>query len=104
MPYWAEKIGVPRTLAVEFPFGQTLGEPGNKAQQLLVLRQGLQVLLSAAEPGTIVHSEQVWSKPVSEAIQSWQPSEPSPIIKELTPKIRQLLREAREKQVEPTSP
>ena len=36
MPFWAEKVGVPRTLAVEFPFGHTLGQPHNVAQQMRV--------------------------------------------------------------------
>ena len=95
MPYWAKKIGAPRTLAVEFPFGNTLGEPGNKAQQLRVLQQGMQVLQAATEAGIVEHSREIWPKPVEQAIQSWQPGEPSPIIKELSPRIRQFVRESR---------
>ena len=34
MPFWAEKVGVPRTLAVEFPFGHTLGQPHDTAQHM----------------------------------------------------------------------
>jgi len=33
MPFWTEKIGVPRTLAVEFPFGHTLGQPHDTTQR-----------------------------------------------------------------------
>ena len=32
MPFWADKIGVPRTLAVEFPFGHALGHAANHCQ------------------------------------------------------------------------
>ena len=38
MPYWAEKVGAPRTLAVEYPFGQTLGQPRDTAGQMRVIR------------------------------------------------------------------
>ena len=95
MPYWAEKAGTPRTLAVEFPFGHTLGEPGNVAQQLRVIRQALAVLATAVTPGTIVHSPETWSQPVVEAIKAWQPAQPSPIIAELTPRFREMLRQQR---------
>ncbi len=95
MPYWAEKTGTPRALAVEFPFGQTLGQPGNSEQQIRVIRQALAVLESAREPGAITHSEQPWPVPAKEAIQAWQPSEPSPIIAELSPRFREMLRQSR---------
>lgn len=95
MPYWAERIGVPRTLAVEFPFGHALGEPGNVAQQLRIIEQALDLLETAEAPGTIVHSPEQWPQPTDEAIKSWQPKEPSPIITELAPKYREMLREQR---------
>jgi hypothetical protein len=44
MPFWAEKTGVPRALAVEFPFGSTLGRAGDADQQMRVIRQSLDVL------------------------------------------------------------
>lgn len=92
MPYWAEKIGVPRTLAVEFPFGHTLGQPHNIEQQMRVLRQALDVLQSVEVPGTIVHSEEIWPVETSEAQKTWQPKRPSPIIAELSPQFRDMLR------------
>ena len=95
MPFWAEKIGVPRTLAVEFPFGQSLGQAGDVAQQTRVIRQCLEILTNVDAPGKIVHSNESWPQPVKEAQRSWQPSEPSPIIAELGPRIREILRERR---------
>lgn len=95
MPYWAEKVGAPRTLAVEFPFGHTLGQPGNKKQQAAVIDEALTLLKTAEVPGTISHSTETWPLPQAEAIKRWQPSEPSPIISELAPKIRQILRKRR---------
>lgn len=95
MPYWAEKMGAPRTLGVEFPFGHPLGAAGDAGQQQRVLAQALELLRLAEEPGTIWHSDETWPGPLDDAIQAWQPPEPSPIIAELKPRIRELLRERR---------
>lgn len=92
MPYWAEKVGAPRALAVEHPFGQTLGQPGDAAGQRRVIEQALAVLATAVVPGAIVHSPEVWPIPQKEAYKAWQPAEPSPIIAELAPRIREILR------------
>jgi len=97
MPVWAERIGTPRTLAVEFPFTHTLGQPGNAAQQLRVLRQALNVLETAENPGIVVHSLEVWPEPQNEAIQKWQPPAPSPIVAMMAPHVRDLLRKHRQK-------
>ena len=98
MPYWAERVGVPRTLGVEFPFGHILGEPYNTSQQLNVIREALEALASATSPGEIQSSSETWSGPVEEAIESWQPTDPSPIISELSPRIREMVRELRKKE------
>jgi hypothetical protein len=93
MPYWAEKIGTPRTLAVGFPFGHTLGQPGDQGQQRRVILEALGVLATSQTPGTIIHSEEVWPQATQEAIKSWQPDEPSQIIAELAPRFREMLRQ-----------
>jgi hypothetical protein len=95
MPYWAEKAGVPRTLGVEFPFGHTLGAAGDAAQQTRVLMQALDLLNEASQPGEIWYSDEVWPEPVEQATRNWQPADPSPIITELKPRIRELLRARR---------
>ena len=95
MPYWAEKVGVPRTLGVEFPFGHMIGQPGEKDQQMRVIRQALEVLITAEKPGVIHHSPETWPEPIKEASKAWQPEVPSPIIEVLGPKIREMLRERR---------
>jgi hypothetical protein len=95
MPYWAEKIGVPRTLAVEFPFGHTLGQPHDVEQQMRVIRQALEVLTTAQTPGEIVHSLETWPVPEAEAGKAWQPKEPSPIIAELSPRFLEIVRKRR---------
>ena len=95
MPYWAERIGAPRTLAVEFPFGHTLGQAGDREQQMRVIEKGLAVLETADSPGTIIHSDETWPVPQKEAYKAWQPEEPSPIIAELAPRFRQMMRQQR---------
>ncbi len=95
MPFWAEKIGVPRTLAVEFPFGHMLGRPHDVTRQMRVIRQALTVLETAEAPGTVVHSPETWPVPRKEATKSWQPEEPSPLIRVIAPRFREMLRERR---------
>jgi hypothetical protein len=97
MPYWAERIGTPRTLAVEFPFGHALGLPGDRAMQRQVLIEAVRALETIQEPGGVIHSGLRWTEDVDTAIQRWQPKEPSPIIAELTPQFRDMLRNRRRK-------
>jgi hypothetical protein len=97
MPYWAEKAGTPRTLAVEHPFGHTLGKPGDREGQLRILTEALAALEALERPGEIIHSESRWPEPVKDATESWQPPQPSPIIHELRPKFRELIRKSRGK-------
>jgi hypothetical protein len=95
MPFWAEKIGVPRTLAVEFPFGHTLGQPKNVEQQMRVLQQAIQGFEEIEKPGVILHSPEVWPIPKDAAIKEWQPEEPSPVIQHISKNFRELMRKSR---------
>ena len=94
MPYFSEIAGTPRTLAVEFPFGQTMGHDAD--QHMRVLRQALEVLTTAEAPGTVVHSEENWPIPQKEAYKTWQPSEPSPIIAVIATQLREMMRQNRD--------
>jgi hypothetical protein len=97
MPFWAEKVGVPRTLAVEFPFGHTLGQPHDVAQQMRVIRQALEVLETARTPGAIVHSSETWPVPQKEALKDWQPATPSPLIEVMAPRFLEMIRQRRQR-------
>lgn len=92
MPYWAEKIGLPRTYAVEHPFGQPLGKPNDRQRQRQVLLRALAMLTQAKRPGEIWFDEIPWDEPVEVAMRQWQPLVPSPIIRYLQPRIRHLIR------------
>ena len=90
MPFYAELGGVARTLAVEFPYGQTMGH--DEAQQMRVLREALGVLETAVPPNTIIHSNESWHAPQKEAYKTWQPAEASPIIAHIAPMLRDMMR------------
>jgi hypothetical protein len=83
MPDVADAMGTPRVVGVEFPFGHAFGMPGDGAMHRRALDAGLTVLAGAASPGTRVDVDVAWPQPRGEAYKSWQPSEPSPIVKQL---------------------
>jgi len=94
MPYWSDKVGVPRTLGVEFPFGHPLGHAGDRDEQLAVIREALRVLREASEPGTVEHLEREW--PDSERWKTaWYPPELPPVIKVLLERLRTQAQEER---------
>jgi hypothetical protein len=88
MPYWSERLGVPRTVGVEFPFGHTLGRPGDRDTQTGIIRSALNLLEQATQPGEIRELDYVWPQDPDEAKRDWQPSEPSPIVKMLLERRR----------------
>ena len=81
MPYWAGKMGVPRTLGVEFPFGHAFGMPNDREMQMKVVRAALSLLGEANAPGASRDLALEWPQPSDEARKDWQPLEPSPIIR-----------------------
>lgn len=92
MPFWCERVGAPRTLAVELPFGHLLGQPGDRGQQRRVILQALDVLVEATAPGTIVHSTERWPGSSTEAMRASHPRTPPPIGAGMARKIRAALR------------
>jgi hypothetical protein len=83
MPDIADALGAPRVVGVEFPFGHSFGMPHDDATHRHVLESALTVLAGAAQPGTRVDIDIEWPQPRGEAYKSWQPAEPSPIVKQL---------------------
>ena len=81
MPYWAERLGAPRTVGVEFPYGHPLGRPGDRDTQTRIIREALRLLEEATGPGEIRELDYVWPQDLDEAKRDWQPLEPSPIIR-----------------------
>jgi D-proline reductase (dithiol) PrdB len=79
-PFFSE-IGVPRTVAVEFPYGHMLGFPGDREMQMRVIEEALAMLEEAKEPGEKKELDIEWPQEFDLARKDWHPSEPSPIVK-----------------------
>ncbi|MGK5091226.1 hypothetical protein WDW89_04315 [Deltaproteobacteria bacterium TL4] len=58
----SESVKPPRTYFLRYPFGHALGEAFNEAQQTQIVKDCLEILTSAKEPGTIVDSPYRWRK------------------------------------------
>lgn len=96
MPFWSEKLGTPRTLAVEYPFGHQLGHAGEREEQIAVIRRALRMLREAKTPGALEHFEQPWPGDAKEWRRRWQPAEPAPLIKMLLEAAQKQAQERRE--------
>ncbi len=88
MPTWAERYGVPRAAAVEFPFGHPLGLPSQPEMQTMVINDAMKVLKEAVEPNTVVHLPHAWPGDESQWRRRWQPASASPLIAKHLDQIR----------------
>ena len=83
MPDVAVRLGASRTVGVEFPFGHPFGWPHADNVHRHVLRTALAVLAGAGGPGTRVDVDIEWPVPRGQAYKDWQPSEASPVVKQM---------------------
>lgn len=88
MPDVAERLGAPRIVGVEFPFGHPFGRPGDRRTQRQVLELSLRVLSGARRGQARVDVDIEWPQPFKEAYRAWQPSQPSPIVAALIARRR----------------
>jgi len=72
-------VGIPRSAAIEYPYGRILGAVGDKTGQRAVLLSALNVLQTAEEPGEVRHLPFTWPEEPKDT--DWQPPEMSPLIK-----------------------
>lgn len=59
---YSEKVRPPRTVALRWPFGHSLGEPGNRRQQRAVLFEVFRALETIEEPGGIIDLHFRWRR------------------------------------------
>jgi hypothetical protein len=78
IPQFTASVGAPRVAGIEFPFGQPLGLPGDRAFQRDVLRAALEVVSLARAPGTVVQLPFEWPQSPREA--GGEPPVPPPIV------------------------
>lgn len=72
-------VGIPRSAAIEYPYGRPVGEVGDRDGQRRVLQAALAVLAEAERPGEVRHLPFVWPQEAKHT--KWQPPEMSPIVK-----------------------
>jgi len=60
----AQNVKPPRTLFVRFPLGAPCGPANDAETHRTVIRQALDVLATAQEPGTIVDSPLQWKREI----------------------------------------
>lgn len=84
IPEFTASVGAPRVAGVEFPFGQSLGLPGDRAGQRAVLQAALDVVSNAPAPGTVMQLPFEWPQSPREA--GGDPPVPPPIVQLLKKK------------------
>jgi hypothetical protein len=85
-PEFNRAVGVPRTAAIEYPYGRPVGEVGDRDGQRQVLLAALDVLANAERPGDLVHLPFTWHEQPKDT--KWHPPEMSPIIKAYLKEIK----------------
>lgn len=72
-------VGIPRTVALEYPYGRPVGQANDAAGQRQVLLATLAVLEQAQAPGQVTHLPFQWPEDPRDT--HWHPAEMSPIVK-----------------------
>ena len=84
LPAFTRIVGPPRVAGLAYPFGRSLGQPGDAAGQRAVLRAALDALEVIDRPGGAVQLPFVWPEPPAKA--RGKLKEPPPIGKLLQQK------------------
>jgi hypothetical protein len=72
-------VGIPRSAAIEFPYGRPVGQVSDRDGQRKVLSAALSVFEKARKPGEVHHLPFAWPEDPKET--HWHPPEMSPLIK-----------------------
>jgi hypothetical protein len=92
-------IGIPRSAAIEYPYGRPIGQVGDRKGQRQVLLKTLEVLEKAEEPGDVWHLPFTW--PEESKKTDWQPPEMSPLIKFYLEDIKKARQAEAEREIKP---
>jgi len=92
-------VGIPRSAAIEYPYGRPIGQVGDKEGQRRVLLKTLDVLEKAQKPGDVWHLAFTW--PEEPKATDWQPREMSPLIKNYLEDIKKARQAEAEKEMKP---
>lgn len=72
-------VGIPRSAAIEYPYGRPVGQVGDREGQRQVLLEAFSFLEKAKQPGDVYHLPFTWPEEPKKT--NWQPPEMSPIVK-----------------------
>lgn len=67
IPELTASVGVPRLAGIEYPFGRTVGMPGDAQGQMAVVRLALQALVEIEHPGGVRGLPFEWPESPKEA-------------------------------------
>ena len=77
-PEFHREIGIPRVVAIEYPYGRPIGQVNDVDGQREVLQGVLSFMEKTNRPGQICHLPFTWPEEPKHA--KWQPPEISPIV------------------------
>jgi hypothetical protein len=89
-------VGIPRSVAIEYPYGRPVGQVGDKRGQREVLLKALTFLEKAQKPGEVLQLPFTWPEDPKKT--DWQPPEMSPLIKHYLEEIKAARQRASEKE------
>ena len=72
-------VGIPRSAAIEYPYGRPVGQVGDREGQRQVLLEALSLFEKAKSPGGVYHLLFTWPEEPKKT--DWQPPEMSPVVK-----------------------
>jgi hypothetical protein len=78
-PEFHRAVGIPRSVAIEHPYGRPVGKAGDREGQRKVLLSALSVFEKARMPGEVHHLPFTWPEDPKDT--HWHPPEMSPLIK-----------------------
>ena len=68
IPDFTASVSVPRVAGLLYPPGRPLGQPGDRAGQLAVLRATLQAIRTMEKPGEIRYFPFTWPEPARKTV------------------------------------
>ena len=83
-------VGIPRSAAIEYPYGRPVGQVGDREGQRQVLLKTLDALEHAQKPGEIWHLDFTWPEDPKKV--DWHPPEMSPLMKVYLEEIKEARR------------
>ncbi len=89
-------VGIPRSVAIEYPYGRPVGQVGDQKGQREVLLRTLAFLEEAHKPGEVLHLSFTWPEDPKKT--DWQPPEMSPLIKFYLEEIKRARQRASEEE------